>query len=42
MGAMAEKIPDSRHVILPGAGHLSNLEASEGFNSTLEEFLREI
>jgi 3-oxoadipate enol-lactonase len=41
MGAMAQKIPDSRHVTLSGAGHLSNLEASEDFNAVLEEFLRE-
>jgi 3-oxoadipate enol-lactonase len=40
MGAMAEKIPDSRHVTLPGAGHLSNLEAPEDFNAALKEFLR--
>ncbi len=39
MGAMAEKIPDSRHVTLPGAGHLANLEAPEGFNTALKEFL---
>ena len=39
MGAMAEKIPDSRHVTLPGAGHLANLEAPEGFNAALKEFL---
>jgi 3-oxoadipate enol-lactonase len=39
MRAMAEKIPDSRHVTLPDAGHLSNLEAAEGFNAALKEFL---
>jgi 3-oxoadipate enol-lactonase len=39
MGAMAEKIPDSRHVTLRNAGHLSNLEAPEGFNAALKEFL---
>ena len=39
MGAMAEKIPDSRHVTLPRAGHLSNLEAPGGFNAALKEFL---
>jgi pimeloyl-ACP methyl ester carboxylesterase len=39
MGAMAEKIPDARHVTLPRAGHLSNLEAPEGFNAALKEFL---
>ena len=39
MGAMAEKIPGSRHVTLPRAGHLSNLEAPEGFNAALKEYL---
>jgi 3-oxoadipate enol-lactonase len=39
MGAMAAKIPDSRHVVVPGAGHLSNLEAPEAFNAALKEFL---
>jgi 3-oxoadipate enol-lactonase len=39
MGAMAEKIPNSRHVTLPRAGHLSNLENSEGFDAALREFL---
>ena len=36
---MAEKIPASRHVTLPRAGHLSNLENPEGFNAALKEFL---
>ena len=39
MAAMAEKIPDSHHITLPRAGHLSNLEASKGFNAALREFL---
>jgi 3-oxoadipate enol-lactonase len=39
MGAMAEKIPDSRHVTLQGAGHLSNLENPKGFDGALNEFL---
>ena len=39
MGAMAQKIPNSRHVTLPRAGHLSNLENPEGFNVALREFL---
>ena len=39
MAAMAEKIPDSRHVTLPRAGHLSNLEDPEGFDAALREFL---
>jgi 3-oxoadipate enol-lactonase len=42
MAAMAEKIPDSRHVTLPHAGHLSNLEAPDGFNSVLRKFLAEL
>ncbi len=42
MAAMAEKIPDSRHVTLPRAGHLSNLEASDEFNVALREFLAEV
>ena len=41
MGAMADKIPDSRHVTLPGARHLANLEAKDGFNAALVEFLEE-
>jgi 3-oxoadipate enol-lactonase len=42
MGAMAEKIPASRHVVLPKAGHLSNLEASGKFNAALTDFLEEL
>lgn len=39
MGAMAERIPDSRHVTLKDAGHLSNLENPQGFNDALRSFL---
>lgn len=39
MGDMAKKIPGSRHVVLSGAGHLSNLENPAGFNDALNEFL---
>lgn len=42
MGAMADKIPGSRHVNLPGAGHLSNLENPEGFDAALGEFLAKL
>lgn len=38
MGAMAAKIPGARHVTMPQTGHLSNLEAPEMFNATLDEF----
>lgn len=39
MDEMANKIPHCKHHTLPGAGHLSNLEASGEFNAILEEFL---
>lgn len=39
MVEMAENIPGSRHVVLSGAGHLSNLETPEGFDEALREFL---
>lgn len=42
MGALAEKIPDSRHVVLEGAGHLSNLESPVEFNTALNDFLKEV
>lgn len=34
-------IPDSKLVVVPGAGHLVNLEAPERFNAELRAFLRE-
>jgi pimeloyl-ACP methyl ester carboxylesterase len=37
--ALHEAISGSRLVELPGAGHLSNLEAPEEFNRAVEEFL---
>jgi 3-oxoadipate enol-lactonase len=36
---MAEAIPGARLEVLQGAGHLSNLEATEDFNRILTEFL---
>jgi len=42
MSQMARKIPDSRHHTFSGAGHLSNLEAPEEFNTALHEFLEEL
>jgi pimeloyl-ACP methyl ester carboxylesterase len=37
---IVELIKDSRKVIIPGAGHASNLENPEVFNRELEDFLR--
>ena len=42
MARMAGKIPDSRYVSLPHAGHLSNLEAPKEFNAALKGFLEGI
>lgn len=41
MGEMAARIPDARHVTLPGVGHLSNLEDPSGFNEALTGFLED-
>lgn len=37
--AMQRAIPGSRLVVLPGAGHLSNVEDPEGFNQALSDFV---
>jgi 3-oxoadipate enol-lactonase len=39
---MAEAIPDADLVILEGAGHLSNLENPEGFNTALRSVLSRV
>lgn len=39
---MAKRIPEARHVVLPEAGHLSSLEAPEGFNAALRELLENL
>jgi 3-oxoadipate enol-lactonase len=36
---MAGSVPGARLVVLPGAGHLANLEAPGAFNAALREFL---
>jgi pimeloyl-ACP methyl ester carboxylesterase len=36
---MAETIPNATNVVIPGVGHLSNLEAPPAFNSALTRFL---
>ena len=42
MGEMAQKIPNSEHYTLSGAGHLSNLEAAGEFNDVLGGFLKNL
>jgi 3-oxoadipate enol-lactonase len=37
-----QQIPGARLVILPQAGHLSNLDAPEAFNASVLDFLRQI
>lgn len=39
---MANAIPGSRLEVIPGAGHLSNLEQSKAFNGALASFLKSI
>jgi pimeloyl-ACP methyl ester carboxylesterase len=38
---MAETIPGARHVVIPGVGHLTNLEAPGVFNRAAARFLRD-
>jgi len=40
--AMAERIPGAELHVVPGAGHLSNLENPEHFNERLIEFLARV
>ena len=35
-------IPDAKLVVIPGAGHMSNIEEPEPFNAAIREFLREL
>jgi len=37
---MGETIPHARHLVLPGVGHLTNLEAQTRFNAAVRRFLR--
>lgn len=39
--ALASAIADSTLVVLPGAGHVCNIDAAEDFNRTVRGFLRE-
>ena len=35
-----QAIPDTKLVVIPGAGHVSNLERAELFNDAVREFCR--
>jgi pimeloyl-ACP methyl ester carboxylesterase len=37
---MGDTIPGARHRVIPGVGHLTNLEAPDAFNDAVAEFLR--
>jgi pimeloyl-ACP methyl ester carboxylesterase len=37
--AFARQLPNAESVVLPGAGHLVNLQASAAFNAALRQFL---
>jgi pimeloyl-ACP methyl ester carboxylesterase len=39
---LAAAIPGARHVVIPGAGHLSNLEAPAAFDRALRDFLEHV
>lgn len=39
MAQMAAATPGSRHVVIPGAAHVANINAPEGFNRAVAEFL---
>jgi pimeloyl-ACP methyl ester carboxylesterase len=39
---MAAKIPNARKVVIPDAGHASNIDQPEAFNRTVLEFLDEV
>jgi 3-oxoadipate enol-lactonase len=42
MKAIADAIPGARYVLVPGSGHLINLEAPAAFGDALEGFLDEV
>jgi 3-oxoadipate enol-lactonase len=40
MKKLSEKVRGARHVAVPGAAHIANIQNPEGFNSVLREFLK--
>ena len=41
MAGLAAKVPGARHVSVPGAAHIANIQNPDGFNRVLAGFLRE-
>ena len=41
MAALAQKVPGARHVSVPDAAHIANVENPEGFNRVIADFLTE-
>jgi 3-oxoadipate enol-lactonase len=41
MAGLAGKVPGARHVSVPKAAHIANIQNAEGFNKVLGDFLRE-
>jgi 3-oxoadipate enol-lactonase len=41
MAEMAKTIPDARHEVIEGVGHICNIAAPEAFNAAVAAFLRE-
>lgn len=42
MAGMAAAIPNAKHIVVPAAGHLANLEESQFFNEAMGQFLKSI
>ena len=36
---MAARLPNAKHVVIPGAGHVVNIEEAEALNAALIDFL---
>ena len=39
MKVMQDELPGSKYVVLPGAGHISNMDQPEMFTRSVREFL---
>ena len=40
MQGLAAKVKGARHVAVPNAAHIANIQNPEGFNRVLEDFLQ--